>query len=767
MGASNLVTLNKRPMHKSPRLVGILLAGLLLASGFSARAAEPSSLQPVMYVHTKITESTQLIALTDEKFSELLTQFNQTYETNNDSSTAWIAYPPYSEVRGLGDLFIAPHDPEPSDETNEPEQAEPVSSGTHGDGTIPGGLEGNGNDGLDNAIQEPEISTIVPVENENLVEPEIVQPIVSAITLRLSEIYPNTTNGDLTEEFIEVQNTGNTPVLLRGWSLEDASGKIFTVTDDSMIEPFGYSVIGRPASKLALNNDVEIVRLNSPDGTLIDQVAYDSSPKGSTLSKINGEWVWSSERTPGSVNTKPTEVAQVLEPAVNPVVVTVPTVIEEPAVVYPDLQAQTEPTELASPETVEPEPELPVVKTLRISELFPNTLGDDLQDEFIEIQNIGHEVASLKNWMLSDASGKTFTFSEPVTLQPFEYFVVTRPVSKLALNNDADTLVLSSPDQEVVDQISYPKTIDGSSLSLVNGNFVWTVPTPGTANTNLEPVANIPIATNESTQNSVSQADTSANQNANTTSQTNILNDMAFIVNAPDGTMVNVEGQVLVVPGVLGKQIFYLESNGQGIQIYKNDAVFPDVQEGQTIRVNGELSTSRDERRIKITTNGSMEVLDETTVLQPIKIQIANIDPSKHAEGQVVTRSTNEIILEDQGEQLTIGISDYANIDTSLYAKGDMLRIQGIVVSQTGSLKLKPRSQSDIEIVPSEIVAASASTTISGKDLQLAEQTKQALLIGSGTGLVLLALLLRKYHPKFNTSYEANHTLAITTPDAS
>ncbi len=743
-------------MSYMPRFAGMLVTGLLLTSGLTAHAADPSTLQPFKYIHTKITETTELVGLSDQSFTDLLTQLNQTYGTSNASFTTWITEPSNSADSGLSSLLLSHDDSQSNPPTDEPQPADVVPAGTDRAGELSGGVVDVGTGGGD-VLSEP--------------EPAVEPPTVSsATTLRLSELYPNT-NNDLTDEFIEVQNIGDEPVSLKGWTFQDASGKQFIVSEDVIIEPGAYSVVDRAQSKIALNNDTETVRLSSPNGSVIDEVAYDASTKGSTLSRINSEWIWTVNQTPSAVNTKPVEVAPIVEvvpvtPTVTPVSAVTPVVtpvISQP--VIPSVPT-LEPVNPIVVQPIEPELALPLIKTLRISEIFPNTLGDDLTDEFIEIENTGTESASLQGWTLADASGKKFTFVDSVVIEPSHFFTAYHPLTKLSLNNDVDSVVLSTPGGEVIDQVSYSKTIDGSSLSFVNGTSVWTNPTPGTGSVLVEPVieppillVSNPVVVAESPQSISDPVITETNSSSQSTNNVSINN-------APDGALVNIEGQVLVAPGILGKQIFYVNTNGQGVQIYKNDAVFPLLQEGQSVRVNGEMSTSRDERRIKITATGSLEPLETVTPLQATTVSLPTISATLHGQfistqGMIVSRSATEILLEDQGTQLIVGISDYANIDTTIFNKGDLLSVQGIIVNQTGSLKLKPRSQSDLEVIMLESPVVTA-TTISGKDQAKADQQTQALAIGLGTGVVLLAFALRKYHPKFNTSYVAKHTLPIS-----
>lgn len=822
-------------MPRMPRLAGFLVAGLMLVSGFSARAAQSVSAiaQPFTYTHTIVTQTTQLSGLSQKDFSELLQQLTQ-YATDHHTQTTWFTHTAPSNTNGLNYVRIDPLNSQPSTPTNSSRGIVPVTAGIDGNGADLGGQLHGGSAGgaidvvapasfakategelaispipmpaiLTPALVMPAVVTPTasgePAKSGEPAEPssagvEPVEPIATApspTTLRLSEIYPNTTGDDLAEEFIELRNTGSEPVSLKGWILEDASGKQFIFKDSIAVAPGQYYVVDRALSKISLNNDVESVLLKSPDGGVIDQTAYSKTTEGSTFSLVNDQWTWTTERTPGAANVKsavaeamankPATAVMVATPA--PVVTATATPTPSPvaASTTPAVTTRTTTPAVVAPapqpivavpaaggEPVEPiEPQLPIVKTLRISELYPNTSGDDLTDEFIEIENIGTTAAPLKGWSLTDASGKTFTFAEQVLLQPGKFLSIARQTSKIALNNDADALVLTSPDNESINQVSYTKTTDGSSLALVNGSYVWSQPTPGISNTTpavVEPAsAVVPISVPVITAPVIHAA-----VEPSTSSNTNSSNAASSNIDAADGTFVSVEGTALVAPGVLGKQIFYLFVNGKGIQIFKSDAAFPAIQAGQSVRVNGELSTARDERRIKVSALGSIEPRESVSALEPKTVSIADINSSLHGqlistEGQIFTRSKDSIVLEDQGVQLTLAISEYANIDTTRFAKGDRIKVRGVLVSQTNSLKLKPRSQNDLELIAPPVTTTSATTIVSGKDERQSELMKEAAYISVGTALVLIALLVKRYHPKFNQTYASKNSLAVTPQD--
>jgi len=116
----------------------------------------------------------------------------------------------------------------------------------------------------------------------------------------LSELLPDPTGRDETDEFIELSNAGDEPVNLTGWKLTD--GK----TDfelDGTIEPEDYVTILRPQSKIALNNSGDTVFVVDPFGKTINGVTYGKSVSGKSFSRQGSteQWVWT-EPTPGTTN---------------------------------------------------------------------------------------------------------------------------------------------------------------------------------------------------------------------------------------------------------------------------------------------------------------------------------------------------------------------------------------------------------------------------------------------------------------------------------
>ncbi len=81
---------------------------------------------------------------------------------------------------------------------------------------------------------------------------------------------------DTGDEFVELLNLGPASVNLRGWILDDIEGsgsKPYTLPSKT-IKPGEYLVFFRSRTRIALNDGGDTVRLLSPDGRIIDQVAY-------------------------------------------------------------------------------------------------------------------------------------------------------------------------------------------------------------------------------------------------------------------------------------------------------------------------------------------------------------------------------------------------------------------------------------------------------------------------------------------------------------
>ena len=134
---------------------------------------------------------------------------------------------------------------------------------------------------------------------------------------------------------------------------------------------------------------------------------------------------------------------------------------------------------------------------VRLNEILPRPNivdwnGDgqaDAYDEWIEIVNLGPDVADLSGWALDDILGggsRAYAFPPGTLLAPGGFLVFFRSTTGVALNQDADTAHLLAPDGIIVDSFSYTNPgRDASYSRTVDGAGDWTEtypPSPGGPN---------------------------------------------------------------------------------------------------------------------------------------------------------------------------------------------------------------------------------------------------------------------------------------------
>jgi len=124
--------------------------------------------------------------------------------------------------------------------------------------------------------------------------------------------------------------------------------------------------------------------------------------------------------------------------------------------------------------------------SILISEFLSAPTGADQDNEWIELYNDSGQVADLSGWQVDDAEGgsKPFTLPQNTLLAGHQYLVLQRPTTKIALNNDNDSVRLIYPTGQVVQEIKYGKAKEDQSVSLAgNRQYLWSAsPTPGGPN---------------------------------------------------------------------------------------------------------------------------------------------------------------------------------------------------------------------------------------------------------------------------------------------
>lgn len=136
-----------------------------------------------------------------------------------------------------------------------------------------------------------------------------------------------------------------------------------------------------------------------------------------------------------------------------------------------------------TPITVSPSP-IPELAEVRpplafgnifISEIMPSPEGADDQNEWIKLINLNDFEADLSGWSIRDIEGKVTTYNFPLNtkISLNGFLTLTRPETKISLNNDKDDLELIKPDKTIADSMKYEKAPTGQSYIRTGGTWHW------------------------------------------------------------------------------------------------------------------------------------------------------------------------------------------------------------------------------------------------------------------------------------------------------
>jgi len=128
-------------------------------------------------------------------------------------------------------------------------------------------------------------------------------------TIIISEIFPNPPGKDNQEEnyeWIELHNTSEKDVNLKGWQIDDVlnkGSKPYVIKENNIIKAGEYKTFSYADTKIMLNNTGDEVNILWPDGEIIDSAQYEKTVEGQSYSLTSGEnWIWTAEITPKKEN---------------------------------------------------------------------------------------------------------------------------------------------------------------------------------------------------------------------------------------------------------------------------------------------------------------------------------------------------------------------------------------------------------------------------------------------------------------------------------
>lgn len=283
-------------------------------------------------------------------------------------------------------------------------------------------------------------------------------PVIYSTAIHVSEFLPNPEGDDGELEFVELHNNSDTEADISGWVIDTGTTSKFTIDSGTILLPNAYVVFFSSVHDISLSNSSDHIQLIRPDGIVQDDVSYTTTKEGHSYNRLDsGIYDQSFTPTPNAVNI---------------------------------ITASPTPTPKSTP-TDSPKPEEEHVvydfsPLLVINELLPNPEGPDEEYEFIEIKNLDKKTVRLAGWTLDDAAkGSGFHFTDE-RINAGKILVFERKNTKIALNNDTDTVKLIDPTGKIVSAVVYNKVVpEGQSWNrTVDGVYVWSeTPTPGKENT--------------------------------------------------------------------------------------------------------------------------------------------------------------------------------------------------------------------------------------------------------------------------------------------
>jgi len=254
--------------------------------------------------------------------------------------------------------------------------------------------------------------------------------------IKLSELLPNPSNDEDSNEFTELYNADPEETTeLSGWTLEDKAGNSYSLPDMS-ISPGEYLAFHRNSSAFSLNNTgEETVFLKNPLGEIVDRASYSETVKEGFAYALSDEYFqWTSTPTPGERNVFDSPVIEAS--------------VEDSIETSMDSNNETNASE-----------------KVFLNEILPNPKGDE-EKEFIEIVNGDSKSVDLFGWTIRDGSktGK-YVFKDHTQIANGEYLAIYRSDSNITLNNSSESVTLYDPQGEITSSISYVKSLEGASYS--------------------------------------------------------------------------------------------------------------------------------------------------------------------------------------------------------------------------------------------------------------------------------------------------------------
>lgn len=103
-----------------------------------------------------------------------------------------------------------------------------------------------------------------------------------------------------------------------------------------------------------------------------------------------------------------------------------------------------------------------------IESLLPNPVGLDSELEEVTLRNTGTDAISVVDWVLKDASGKSWSLNAIGSIAPSASVTIVRNGQPMGLNNGGDEIVLMDDQERVRDRFIYLGSTEGERITTGN-----------------------------------------------------------------------------------------------------------------------------------------------------------------------------------------------------------------------------------------------------------------------------------------------------------
>jgi len=276
--------------------------------------------------------------------------------------------------------------------------------------------------------------------NEEVKDSCVLENRESLAKLHLNEILPDPAEGE--EEWIEIYNSSDEIVSFGGCFLVDKNlydkkdlSKYFSFDEDKKIGSGEYKVFKKSEFGFGINNSDEGIFLLDEDGVELDKIFYKESQKNFSYAlNYENDWQWTEILTPGKIN------------------------------------------QFTVPKNY--------LKNLEITELMPNPMGVDKNQEWIELFNNEFEEVDLTDWYFANQSNQKFIINN-LGIDSKQRLKIEIKDTSFSIKNNDGWIGFFNPNDELLDRVDYLESAkeEASLNKNEKGEWLWSIfSTPGEEN---------------------------------------------------------------------------------------------------------------------------------------------------------------------------------------------------------------------------------------------------------------------------------------------